>query len=129
MVELPEKLISDLRRAVSDLEKDVEELKTLEPTNTSEFFNKAGTISELITQALLKVDSVQISKDAAADALRDGDRKTSRQIAVLLSRRKGVVKKLNEMGDCVDKLKAQAMAHPNPDATKEENEESDNTST
>lgn len=109
MVEPAEKLISDLRQTVAGLEKDVEELGSLDGSS-EEFQKKAQTTAELITQALVKVDSVQISKDAAANALREGDRKKSRQMAVLLSRRKGVVKKLNEMGDAVDKLTTPARA-------------------
>lgn len=103
MVDTAERVIAELRETVISLEKDVEELSNFESTN-GHFEKKAQVVSELITQALMKVDSVQVSKDAAANALREGDRRTSRQLAVLLARRKTIVKKLNELGDAVDKL-------------------------
>lgn len=103
MVEVAEKQIADLRESVASLEKEVAQLSGLNKTS-DEFRTKVRATAELITQALLNVDSVQISKDAAANTLREGDRKTSRQMAVLLARRKTVVKKLNGLGDQVDKL-------------------------
>lgn len=112
-----EKVIADLRETVVKLEKDVEELSSFE--SIENHFEKARVVSELITQALMKVDSVQISKDAAANALREGDRRTSRQLAVLLARRKTIVKKLNELGDAVDKLTN------DPNTKLERNERSD----
>lgn len=103
MVDSAEKVISELRVSVGNLEKEVEELSGHENTG-AHTERKARVLSEVITQALEKVDSVHISKDAAADALRKGDRKTSRQLAVLLARRKTIVKKLDGLGNTVDKL-------------------------
>lgn len=103
MVEVAEKQIAELRESVASLEKEVAEISELDRTS-EEFETRARTTAELITQTLLRVDSVQISKDAAANTLREGDRKTSRLMAVLLARRKTVVKKLSDLGDQVDKL-------------------------
>lgn len=104
MTESKEQMIAELRQSVAALESDVKDLPSISSTCSEEFNRKARTIGELITQALVKVDSVQISKDAAAEALRNGDRESSRKIAVLLARRKTIVKKLNSLGDEVDKL-------------------------
>lgn len=98
-----EAVIAELKKDISDLDEDVGELSGMERT-ASEYETKARMIAEVITQALVKLDSVQISKDAAADALRAGDRKTSMKFSVLLARRKTIIKKLNALGDEVDKL-------------------------
>lgn len=103
MIDVAAQLISDLKMLVTSLEEDVAQVSSL-PPSSADYSKKVRTTSELITQALLKVDSVQISKDAAADALREGDRETSRKMAVLLARRKNIVKKLSALGDQVDKL-------------------------
>lgn len=103
MTETAEELISDLRQSVASLDARVKELDTLDSTSP-DYALRARSTAELITQALLKVDSVQISKDAAADALRNGERGKSRKLAVLLARRKTAVKKLNQLGDAVDTL-------------------------
>lgn len=111
MVESAEKLIADLRASVSTLSQEVSSLSSA-PTNLppAEFERRSRLTAELITQALVKLDSVQISKDAAADALRNGDRKTSRQLSVLLARRKTISKQLDQLGTVIDKLTAQAAA-------------------
>lgn len=114
-VDKAEKAIADLRKTVSTLESDVAQLSS-SSSETSEM--KKRSTSELITQALLKVDSIQISKDLAADLLRSGQRDKSRKVAVLLARRKTIVKKLNALGDAVDKL-----ALVNNEKKKEEDEE------
>lgn len=114
-IDLADKAIADLRESVAKLEADVEKLETQQiqneedeepvtedPTLTRK--SKIRAISELITQALLKVDSIQISKDLAVEALRNGQRDKSRKVAVLLARRKTIVKKLNVLGDKVDQL-------------------------
>lgn len=101
MVEAAETLLSELRITVSSLENDVRELASLDRDSNS-FDQKLKTTAELVTRALVSVDNLHISKDAAAQALRDGDREKSRKIAVLLARRKNLVKKLNAMGDEVD---------------------------
>lgn len=103
MVETAEEAITELRKTVSDLQKSVSELSQANEA-IEDFDTKKRTVAELITQALLKIDSVQISKDAAVEAMREGDRTKSQKLAVLLSRRKNLVKKLNELGDQVDKL-------------------------
>lgn len=107
-VDRAEKAIADLRKTVSTLESDVAQLSSsysTHPPNAAEDPDmKKRKTSELITQALLKVDSIQISKDLAADLLRMGQRDKSRKVAILLARRKTIVKKLNAMGDTVDKL-------------------------
>lgn len=103
MVEAAEQAIRDLRETLSSLDADYDGLSSLDSNDVS-YQTKIRTLSELITQALLKADSVQISKDLAADALRNGEREKSCKVAVLLSRRKKIVKKLYELGDKVDEL-------------------------
>ena len=103
MVETAEEAITELRKTVSDLQKSVSELSQIDES-TEDFHTRKRTVAELITQELVKIDSVQISKDAAVEAMREGDRAKSQKLAVLLSRRKNLVKKLNELGDQVDKL-------------------------
>lgn len=103
MTETTADRIASLKETVTSLEKDVETL-TKSGNAVDGFSEKVRTTAELITQTLIKVDNVQVSKDAAANALREGDRKAATQIAVLLSRRKAIVKKLNELGDRVDQL-------------------------
>lgn len=101
-VEEAEKAVADLRQTVAKLEADV--AAGTQQGQSDDDGKKMRTVSELITQALVKVDSIQISKDLATEALRDGDRDKSRKVAVLLSRRKNIVKKLNMLGDQVDQL-------------------------
>lgn len=105
-----EESINDLRRAVTDLESDFE--RFLQSERNPESDQKLRTLSELVTQTLVKVDNVEISKDIAADALRNGDRGTSRKFAVLLSRRKSIVKRLNNIADRIDKI---LNSDPEPD--------------
>lgn len=106
-----EAVLTELRATVQSLESDVAALSAPDAPDVS---LRARTVSELITQALLRVDSVTISKDAAATALRDGDRHTSRKLSVLLARRKTVVKKLNDLGDTVDALLSTNSKSPPP---------------
>lgn len=103
MVDVAEKSINDLRQTVSLLELDFERLNQ-SPPSIADYEQKVRTLSEVVTQTLVRVDSVEISKDGAADALRNGDRQTSRKLAVLLSRRKAIVKRLNTLADNVDNL-------------------------
>lgn len=103
MADVAEKAIGDLRQTVTSLEADFEQLNQSPPSAT-DHEQKLRTLSEVVTQTLVKIDSVDISKDTAAGALRNGDRQTSRKLAVLLSRRKAIVKRLNTLADNVDKL-------------------------
>lgn len=103
MVEIAENAITDLRQSVALLEADFNQLNESSPS-IANYEQKVRTLSEVVTQTLVKVDSVEISKDGAADALRSGDRQTSRKLAVLLSRRKAIVKRLNALADNIDKL-------------------------
>lgn len=109
MTDTAEKLIADLRASVSTLEQQVASLSSTDLNiPPADFERRSRITAELITQALVKLDSVQISKDAAANALRNGDRKTSRQLSVLLARRKNISKQLDQLGTVIDKLTAQA---------------------
>lgn len=113
MTDAAEASLEQLRDAVKTLEANVAELDAGE-LSPEDRIAKIRVTGELITQALIKVDGVQISKDAAADALRAGDRKTSRKLSVLLARRKIVVKRLNELGDRVDGLISEPAARAAP---------------
>lgn len=102
MVEDAERIISELRKSLADLETEVNKLSFSDDVDDPEQVAKFRAVSELITQALLKADSIQISKDLAADAFRNGDRDKSRKVAVLLARRKTVIKRLNDLAEKAD---------------------------
>lgn len=110
MVDEATQQISEMCLVIDSLQEDIKQLEGATDWTVAEFDLKARTISEQITQECIKADSLAISKDLAAEALRQGDRKTTRQVAVLLARRKTAVKKLYGMGDAVDKIKQQAAA-------------------
>lgn len=89
-----------LKTTVSELRQAVEAAEESRDTEACRI------LSERVTQALVAVDGVEVSKSAAAQALRDSDRKTAMAMSVLIARRKAVVKSLNEIGDRVDLILA-----------------------
>ncbi|KAI0560249.1 BAG domain containing protein [Gracilaria domingensis] len=122
MVDAADKTIVELRARVADLEqqvaslspRDSDEQVDTEPSSSCPLPSQTAlVIAESVTQALLQLDNVHISKDAAAQALRSGDRQTSRRISVLLARRKTLVRKLNHLGEQIDSL-TQPQQHPPP---------------
>jgi hypothetical protein len=106
--------------ALTKLKATVAELKDGVADVESSYDNaKCKVLSVRVTQALLAVDGVpDISKGAAADALRARDRKTAMAISVLIARRKGIIKDLNNLGDRVDALLASGGAQVSADDSK-----------
>lgn len=103
-----EETIADLRKRVSEIKARV---SSLEASGCSNANNEVNVLSERVTQALIEVDSVDdVSKGAAAGALRAKDRKTAMAIAVLVARKKTLVKELNELGDRIDSIKSNPEA-------------------
>jgi hypothetical protein len=95
-----EKKLAELRKTVAELRTGV---ASLEDSRNPE---QCRILGERITQTLLVVDGVDVSKSAAAEAFRERDRKTAMAIAVLVTRRKAVVKDLHDLGDRVDHVTA-----------------------
>lgn len=107
MTEAAQKTISDVRETISELEARVAALESCK-NDPSE--NERRVLSERVTQALLKVDGIDdISKGAAASALRAKDHKTAKTIAVLIARKKAVVKELNALGDRIDRCDSKTL--------------------
>ncbi|PXF50102.1 hypothetical protein BWQ96_00262 [Gracilariopsis chorda] len=106
MEDAAERAISDVRQRVSQIESDLAALTSTQPPPTPPPDASAPqtTLSEAITQALLQLDNIHISRESAAEALRNGDRQRSARISVLLARRKTLVRKLNALGDRLDSL-------------------------
>mmetsp|Transcript_10242 Transcript_10242/g.18447 ORF Transcript_10242/g.18447 Transcript_10242/m.18447 type:complete len:123 (+) Transcript_10242:58-426(+) len=96
---------------VVDLEKEAASASSSSSQDTNAAHLKScRQCTESITQLMLKLDGVQISRDAAADALRAGDRERAKKLTVLLTRRKKLVKTLNETGARADDLLQQLEA-------------------
>ena len=104
MTDNAEKALNELRTSVSTLEKDVASLEQEKDANEEDQKKKVREISERITQGLIALDGVDVSKESATEAFKDGDRKTVMKLSVLLTRRKGLVRKLNALGERVDKI-------------------------
>jgi hypothetical protein len=96
-----ESKLAELRQTVSELRAGV---ASLEKSRDRE---QCRVLGERITQALLAVDGVDASKAAAAQAFRERDRKSAMAIAVLVTRRKAVVKELHALGERVDSITAE----------------------
>lgn len=110
MVDEAARQVAEMHVIIASLQEDINQLNSGTEWTPDSFDLKVRTISEQITQECIKADNLAISKDLAAESLRQGDRKTTRQVAVLLARRKNALKKLQEMGNVVDKLKEEAAA-------------------
>ncbi|GAB0498015.1 hypothetical protein MMPV_009354 [Pyropia vietnamensis] len=79
--------------------------------DAKEFRNRCTILSERLTQCIIRIDSVEVSREAAAAALRAGDRALTKRLAVLLTRRKRTVRRANCLGDTLDAL---AQGRPPP---------------
>lgn len=99
-----EKSLDILKQNYEDLEKEVTATETAESLEATDVEQRAVLFSERVTQDLLALDGVAVSKSKGAEAYKAGDRKVAMKISVLLTRRKTLVRNLNALGERIDKL-------------------------
>lgn len=99
-----EKSLDILKTNYEDLEKEVSETEKSENLEVADVEQRALLFSERVTQDLLALDGVAISKSKGAEAYKAGDRKVAMKISVLLTRRKTLVRNFNALGERIDKL-------------------------
>jgi hypothetical protein len=113
-----EAALSKLKTTVAELKADVARVEK------SYDDQQVKILSVRVTQSLLAVDSVpDISKGAAAEAFRAKNRASAMAISVLIARRKGIIKDLNNLGDRVDTLLASSNVDAVVDATIDDGDE------
>mmetsp|Transcript_12128 Transcript_12128/g.20713 ORF Transcript_12128/g.20713 Transcript_12128/m.20713 type:complete len:126 (-) Transcript_12128:811-1188(-) len=107
-----EQAMSDIKKQLAQQEKTFEQLEkqALDTTTNSNDGNHDALLRECklccesITQLMIKLDKVQLSRDGAADALKQGDRATATRMSVMLARRKVLTQKLAQAGKNADAL-------------------------
>lgn len=103
MTEQAEQALKALRDSVDELKAEVAALEEDSEQTGEERDKKTRLVSERITQSLIAVDAVDISKDAATEAFKARDRNTAMKMSVLLTRRKNLVRDLTLLGERIDK--------------------------
>jgi len=103
MKEVEEKL-EVLRANAKELAGEISATERDSELGASAKKERGAVFSERITQDLLAVDGVEVSKRGASEALLRKDRKTAQKMAVLLARRKRLIQDLQKMAARVDEL-------------------------
>lgn len=104
MMEEAEKRLGILRGNLEELTKEVEETEQATELSLTEKKQRATLFGERITQDLLSLDGIEISKSKASEALMKKERKTAQKMAVLLARRKKLIKEFEKISDRIDKF-------------------------
>ncbi len=100
-----EVFIGNVKKTVSEIRAEMERLDDSISTSV------IRGMSERVTQELLKLDAVpSVNKQALGEAYRANDKAEARKIAMLIGRRKTLIKELNQLGEDVDKLLASREA-------------------
>lgn len=117
-----EEKLEVLRANVVDLRGEIEGTEKDSALKSADRAQRATVFSERVTQDLLAVDGVEISKSAASEALLRKDRKTAQKMAVLLARRKRLIQDLHGLAERVDKLSSVATENEAKGEAEGENE-------
>lgn len=103
--ELAASSLEILRKNCDELQTELtetEESTTLTPEDVDV---RVALFGERITQDLVAIDAVDISKTKASEALKAKDRLTAQKLSLLLARRKNLIRDLHKLSERIDKLK------------------------
>lgn len=103
-IKVVEEKLEVLRANAKELDGEISATEADSELSGTDKKQRGTVFSERITQDLLAVDGVEISKSGASEALLRKDRKTAQKMAVLLARRKRLIQDLHKLAERVDKL-------------------------
>lgn len=102
--EVADASLNALRTNYADLKREVSETENGE-LSAEDVAQRALLFAERITQDLVSIDAVDISKTKASEALHARDRKTAQKLSLLLARRKNLIRDLHLLSERVEILR------------------------